>query len=328
MQTTQNKFGTSFVYGFSLISFLALSGSSVTAAAATESVESGPTVSLSENREGEGFVPPEDEPVCPDEYGSGRAGVKVSEKRHCLKLDPKHVNADGTLRTGDFRRGSRNNSWKVRDKGAREWVDFWAEAYVFTGEKSGKYYKLCGCYRDYRRSGCFSPDTKITMSDGSEKSVREISAGEYVKNASNGEPAKVVRIIEGPEQHKLVEINAAGRTLKVSKEHPMLVFGAGTSVQTISLRSDSKLKGELLRADQLTPGMVLKLEDGSFAPIRSINRPEIEDAQYVVNFVLEANAGSDDSHMLISEGIVTGDLVLQRRLAKRQTLEAKTRNTK
>ena len=323
MQVLLNKFEVSLMSSFSSICLLVFIGTTTTAVASTDSEGAKSTVSLSENREGPGFVPDEDEPVCPDEYGSGRAGVKVSEKRHCLKLDPKHVNPDGTLRTEDFREGSRKNSWKVRDKGPREWVDFWAEAYIFTGEKSGKYYKLCGCYRDYRRSGCFSPNTKITMSDGSQKRVRDISAGEYVKNAATGKPAKIVRIIEGPEQHRLVEITVAGRTLTVSKEHPMLVFGVGSDIHTIALRSESDFKGNLLRADQLNPGMVLKLEDGSLAPIQAINRPEIEDAQYVVNFVLEANAGSDESHMLISEGIVTGDLVLQRRLAKRQNLEAR-----
>ena len=298
-----------------------LGASSVAKAELTEPVPSHP-----ENRIGVGIEEP---PICPDgNWKSGGFGDRGDREadyylRHCLLLDPKHVSGSGELKTEDFSVGARANSWKVWNKGAAEWVDFWNVNYHFAAEeitwRGIDAYKLCGCFRDHRRNGCFTPDTKIRMADGQDKQIKDIAAGEYILNPKTGDAVRIKQIIEGPEAIPLVVIKVNGKELKMSSQHPVLVYSdntlspAGMTQQTQDLDG-----GALVAAADLQVGSLVRLADGTIGAVEKLDRPVVEEGQYVVNLILESKDGSRDSHLLISEGVVTGDLVLQMRLARQR----------
>lgn len=293
--------------------------------------ETGPVANNPEKRFSEGGTPKED-PVCPaggfqnGGYGS-RGGVAISNyEGWCVGLDPKYVNADGTLNTqrldNDRQRHTREDSWTFHNMvhRHREKIDFWAVAYFFDGSKFAgtNFYKLCGCFRDYADNGCFHPDTKITMADGSTKVIQDIEAGESVLNPVSGKAVRIKQIIQGPEALPLVKVKAGTTELLMSSTHPVPLFtDSELSAQPVALsNAQPQISRRLVQAQSLVQGDKIMLHDGTITTITSVSRPEIEERQQVYNLVLDADLESIDEHLLISEGIVTGDWALQNRLAR------------
>lgn len=301
------------------------------AAAPSTDIDFG-NASFSENRSVEGGRVA-DEPVCP--AGSFRdggfgsyGGRRASEyEGACVGLHPRYVKPDGTLDVDKLNReavnrNTRENSWTINNENhrGRELIDIWAVAYFFEGTKfPGKnYYKLCGCFRDYARNGCFHPETNITMADGSQKEIQDIAAGEQVYNPLTKTAAKVINVIQGPERLPLMEVTVGSTTLRMTTLHPVLVFSSPEEVgmTSIALVEGNRDAGRLVQAIDLKVGDLLLLADGSKAPISSIVRPEVEEGQFVYNLVLESTDRSGQSHMLVSDGVVTGDFILQGALAQ------------
>ena len=146
--------------------------------------------------------------------------------------------------------------------------------------------------------GCFDPATRIRMADGKDKNVMTLKRGDLVLNPRTGKPLKITKIVDGPEKDKpMMEIGVGTRMIRVTMGHPFETRHGLASAQ--SLRKGDKIAG---------PGG--RLEMISFirsAPIRS--------GQMVRNFIVDGGA-DDKNHMILANGILTGDLHLQQKLLR------------
>jgi hypothetical protein len=146
--------------------------------------------------------------------------------------------------------------------------------------------------------GCFDPSTKIRMADGQDLEISGIQPGDMVFNPVTAKAVPVARVSKGPEAGKgLYLIGFAGKNrVKVTAKHPFMTnFGLRT-------------------ADQLTKGDQILTPDGSFRKIEVAKVLPEKPGQVVINVALAgAHLGSND-HMVLANGVVSGDLQLQERL--------------
>jgi hypothetical protein len=156
---------------------------------------------------------------------------------------------------------------------------------------------VCGCYR---LEGCFAPGVKITMADGSLRNIEEVRADDMVRNAKTGAPVKVRQVIEGPEPLPLIRFGYEGAAVTTSQAHPVLT-AAG-----------------LKPANELKKGDTIFDAQGAPHPITTLESLPVEDGQRVINVALEAASSDADERLLVSDGIITGDFVLQVLLKKQK----------
>ena len=154
---------------------------------------------------------------------------------------------------------------------------------------------LCACVRGGMH-GCFAEGTKIKLADGSLKRAEEIVKGDMVFNPIAKKAVRVKHVIDSPEHAPLMKLAIGNVTLRVTQTHPMLT------------------QAGLKRANELTLDDQVQGEDGQFHRLVTIEELPIEAGQYVINFELEAGSDAQEEHMLIADGIVTGDMVLQLKL--------------
>lgn len=166
---------------------------------------------------------------------------------------------------------------------------------VYAGNK-GKAGETCDRqFRAYCRNhdGCFAPETQITMADGSRLPINEVRIGDEVMSAA-GRPVAVKTVIAGPEAKPMYRVGFAGRTVKVTEEHPF------------------QTKDGLKKAHDLAVGDEVLDVDGSYAPLQVLDLVPADDEQMVWNVLLDGDS-DPQTHMLIGDGIVSGDLFLQNR---------------
>ena len=149
--------------------------------------------------------------------------------------------------------------------------------------------------------GCFAESTKITMADGSVKPINTIVKGDAVRNPITGKAVLVDHVVRGPESQPLYRIAWAGGEVVVTHDHPFPVVGKG-----------------VLAARAMRKDMVLTDISGQAQKITKITTVAWKTSKPVV-WNLYLDAGSDDEdHYLIADGIVTGDLWLQEKIAKKR----------
>jgi len=149
---------------------------------------------------------------------------------------------------------------------------------------------ICGCYRAI---GCFPPGVKITMADGSLRNIEDVRAGDSVRNAKTGAPVKVSKVIEGPESSPLIRFGFAGTTVTTSQAHPVL--------------TDAGLKP----ANELKNGDTVFDAQGNPHTLTILETLPLEEGQRVINVNLDAASSDADERLIVSDGIITGDIVLQ-----------------
>ena len=151
---------------------------------------------------------------------------------------------------------------------------------------------VCG---SMRINGCFAPETKLTLADGSVKQAKEVKAGDELFNPLTKKAVTVERVIEGPEDVGMVSVKTASGELKVSQEHPMLTA-----------------KG-LVQAKDLKAGDTVFNGDNQEVEVASVEIKPVEEGQYVINFIVKGDGDAKDykNRMLLSEGVITGDLTTQ-----------------
>ena len=80
------------------------------------------------------------------------------------------------------------------------------------------------CY--YRRTkGCFPPEAKIQMFDGSQKAIVNLQSGDQVWNPVLKKSATVGRLTSGSEATPLLEFGYGDVRIRVTEKHPMMVLG-------------------------------------------------------------------------------------------------------
>ena len=176
------------------------------------------------------------------------------------------------------------------------WADFAGEVTNF-GVDHPEACFTCGCIRT---AGCFPPGVKITMADGSLRNIEDVRAGDTVRNAKTGVPVKVGKVIEGPEALPLIRFGFDGTTVTTSQAHPVLTA------------TGLKPANELKKSDTVFDA------HGNPHPVTILETLPIEEGQRVINVDLVAASSDANERLLISDGIMTGDIVLQGLLKERK----------
>ena len=149
---------------------------------------------------------------------------------------------------------------------------------------------------DNRRNlgGCFAMGTEITMADGSKKPIAVISAG-GVRNPVTGKAMEIAEVVSGPEADKAMwTIGYAGKTVVVTETHP---FATNMGVKA---------------AKHLTVGEKVLTANG-YKALDTVVKMKINPTQVVKNLTIKG-AKSVEDHMVEADGVVTGDLFLQRQI--------------
>jgi len=158
------------------------------------------------------------------------------------------------------------------------------------------------CYVQFvyvRGWGCFSADTEITLADLTTKKASQIRSGDWLWNPIRRSPARVKKVVAGPEKKPMMEIVGSDFRLKVTETHPF------------------PTENEILQAKDLRPGDSVLGNGGRLLTIERVGRFFLSSDDRVWNFELEESSGSWEDHVVLANGIMTGDLVLQNKLEKR-----------
>ena len=180
------------------------------------------------------------------------------------------------------------------------WTEMWQDFTSALGAAAQQHTEDCFICTCVREIGCFAPGVKITMADGSLRKIEDVRAGDMVRNAKTGAPVKVAKVIEGPEALPLIRFGFDGATVTTSQAHPVLT-AAG-----------------LKPANQLKKGDTVFDAQGNAHPVTILETLPIEEGQKVINVDLGAASSDENERLLISDGIITGDIVLQGLLKERK----------
>ena len=144
-----------------------------------------------------------------------------------------------------------------------------------------------------RSNGCFVAGTRVSVGADATRPVERLPGGSMIVNAARL-PVRLVRSVAGPERGKVIEIRSvAGHRLVVTKKHPMVTTEG------------------LVLADRLTRRH--RLLTAARQPVRIASLRRIPYDGLVYNFVLPGERQAD--HLLVAEGLLTGDLALQHQLS-------------
>ena len=150
------------------------------------------------------------------------------------------------------------------------------------------------------QDGCFDPETKILMSDGSHKAIKFIRSGDLVFNPMTKKIMTVKSMIKGPEKKPMYLVeHAKGRTLVTSK-HPFL------------LKS-----GKVKMTDQLVPGDYVADANGQWQRLTKVKAQAIDPKQEVWNFTFQTESKNPIDHIVVADGVAAGDLWLQIDVSKK-----------
>ncbi len=158
------------------------------------------------------------------------------------------------------------------------------------------------------------------MSDGSEKKIQDIQVGDLVHNPITGKELKVKQLVQGPEPLPLLKISFGKQSIEVSQQHPMLVIpdSVKAGLKQTALNTDKSTPRERLRlASEVTVGDSVLGADGSSQLITAIEPQPVSYSQQVYNLIFDAESDKLRDHMILSNGIITGDFDAQTRLSAR-----------
>ncbi len=146
------------------------------------------------------------------------------------------------------------------------------------------------------RGGCFAMGTEITMADGSKKPIAVLNAGDMIRNPVTGKAMEVGNVVSGPETDKaMYRIGYGGKSVVVTQTHP---FATKLGVRA---------------AMHLKPGEKVLTADGSYKALDQVVKMKINPSQVVKNLTIK-NARTVIDHMVEADGVVTGDLYLQKQI--------------
>jgi len=152
------------------------------------------------------------------------------------------------------------------------------------------------CEREPRITGCFVEGTLLRTGEQAMTPVEKLMPKDTVLDAKN-RPRQVLRAVAGPEKEKVLYLTTvSGQRLGVSEGHPMMTARG------------------LILARELTPADKLLRANGTYSELAGIER--VLYTKLVYNIALDGTESEVETHLLQSNGLITGDLVLQNSLAK------------
>ena len=134
------------------------------------------------------------------------------------------------------------------------------------------------------------------MADHSIELVENLSAGDLIWNPILESGVRIRQIIEGPEPEPLIELGYGDTLVSVTQGHP------------VHTRNGVKTARELMISDEVMDTA------GEYHQLAVLRVLPVEPDQLVINFEIDTDSEDPNAHMFVSDGIVTGDLWLQRRL--------------
>lgn len=158
--------------------------------------------------------------------------------------------------------------------------------------------------------GCVTGDTLIELSDGTRTFIKNLGQGDFVKNQFN-ETVGAYYTLKGPEKSSMFLLRTdSGKKIVATKGHPFY------SRKGLS-RADSFKKGvEILTVDGFEKLAVVKkvLFSGN------VYNLAVSPKEMVLDKELEGRdpflALRSDEHTVILNGIISGDIILQRLIEK------------
>lgn len=182
--------------------------------------------------------------------------------------------------------------------GQRQWtVNSTYFADLFRGGAAKSCF-ICGLIR--WKKGCFPHGVTILTGDGvTYKKVEDFSAGETVWNPGLKKAVKILNISEGPEKKGIVVLETDKARLRASTEHPMFTT-----------------KG-FRQAQEIRVGDIVEDSSGKMVKVLRVSREKASAGLSVINFVLERD-GSPHDGLMVAEGLVVGDLIVQHEVSARR----------
>ena len=107
-------------------------------------------------------------------------------------------------------------------------------------------------------------------------------------------------MIEGPEALPLIRLGFDGTTVTTSQVHPVLTATG------------------LKPANQLKKGDTVFDAQGNPHAVTILETLPLEEGQRVINVSLDTASSDADERLIVSDGIITGDIVLQGLLKERK----------
>lgn len=145
--------------------------------------------------------------------------------------------------------------------------------------------------------GCFDETTLIRMADGSDRVIMNVNAGDFVFNPVTRQPARVVKVVIGPELKPLIHVGVDGKIVKVTGTHPFMTRRGWVQAKLLRKQDEIRMGGN------------------RFAQVTSLELGAV--GRTVLNLALEGSAHQTDLHYVLADGVVTGDLVIQNMLEAR-----------
>ena len=174
------------------------------------------------------------------------------------------------------------------------------------------YVTICPRYK----KSCFTPETRILMGDQkTTKRIYEIAYGEEIWNPVLGKAVPVRNLTAGPEALPMLEIGYGETTVHVTLGHPMVVLDESPRISPASLRADDKVHAyKLKRARDVSLDDSILGADGQYHRVtKLLVMPQKKD-QAVWNIKIDTDSARPEDHMLVADGIVTGDVEMQHKL--------------
>lgn len=262
----------------------------------------------------EAFTTPP-KPPCPAKFQSGYGGY---EPEHAASYDPvSHCGGEANCYDP--------NNWGT---------NHWHEEEVCT---TSDYDVASGCHRPcnkviwWHRFGHSSFDLNAKILRGDQKTTvaaRLVQAGDTLWNPMRGTAVKVRKVVIGFEAEPLLDLVYDGGSLRISQRHPMVLDRTAlqasaensqeVGLQRASLRSNEPAPSEITfgnyvmrQARTMKVGDEVLASDGKFHKLTAVHVRPVRPDQKVVNIELDGPNDSPADHMLLSEGLVTGDYVIQ-----------------
>jgi len=150
-------------------------------------------------------------------------------------------------------------------------------------------------------NGCFDPETRIRSIENREVPIRFLSKGDRVYNPLNKKFMEIEKIVIGPEELPMVEVQVAGKVMKVSSTHAFITKKGPKMAMDVNLNDE------------------VALEDGkTLHPVERVSLVlPVDPKQQVINIKLKTNSKNPKEHAVLANGIVSGDLFLQSELEKK-----------
>lgn len=166
-------------------------------------------------------------------------------------------------------------------------------------------------YRGQGFAGCFTPTTKIRMADGSSREISGLRSGDRVWNPVRRRAMEIAVMIAGPEEKPLIEIEAGGRSVRVTDGHPMLVLGRVNATSGFGGPLGGEGKPLARKAQDVSVGDLMLGVDGDYHPVTAVRILPIEVGQQVWNVRLNTESQQLEDHVIEADGVPTGDLAVQ-----------------